>query len=84
MFFIYQWPVGGVRFPPWWEMEILNKPRRKSIITHLRLGLTLQKYFSHPSLIIYFFATPPIKPKMGTAPTHRTEIEGAAYIVGNY
>jgi hypothetical protein len=31
--------------------------------------VTLQKYFSHPSLVMYFFATPPIKPtanKWGT------------------
>jgi hypothetical protein len=26
---------------------------------------TLQKYFSHPSLVVYFFATPPIKLKVG-------------------
>ncbi len=26
---------------------------------------TLQKYFSHPSLLIFFFATPPIKLKPG-------------------
>ncbi len=29
--------------------------------------LTLQKCFSHPSLIIYFFATPPIRLKQRTA-----------------
>jgi len=27
--------------------------------------VTLQKYFSRPSLVIYFFATPPIKLKLG-------------------
>jgi hypothetical protein len=27
--------------------------------------VTLQKYFSHPSLVIYFFPTPPIKLKLG-------------------
>jgi hypothetical protein len=27
--------------------------------------VALQKYFSHPSLVIYFFATPPIKLKLG-------------------
>jgi hypothetical protein len=27
--------------------------------------ITLPKYFSHPSLVIYFFGTPPIKPKLG-------------------
>jgi hypothetical protein len=27
--------------------------------------VTLEKYFSHPSLVIYFFATPPIKVKLG-------------------
>jgi hypothetical protein len=27
--------------------------------------VTLQKYFSHPGLVIYFFATPPIKLKLG-------------------
>jgi hypothetical protein len=27
--------------------------------------VTLQKYFSHPSLAIYFFATPPIRLKLG-------------------
>jgi hypothetical protein len=27
--------------------------------------VTLPKYFSHPSLVIYFFATPPIKVKTG-------------------
>jgi hypothetical protein len=27
--------------------------------------VTLQKYFSHPSLVIYFFATPPMKLKLG-------------------
>jgi hypothetical protein len=27
--------------------------------------VNLQKYFSHPSLVIYFFATPPIKLKLG-------------------
>jgi hypothetical protein len=26
--------------------------------------VTLQKYFLHPSLVIYFFATPPIKLKL--------------------
>ncbi len=26
--------------------------------------VTLQKYFSHPSIVIYFFATPPIKLKL--------------------
>ncbi len=29
--------------------------------------MTLQNYFSHPSLVIYFFATPPIKTETGTA-----------------
>ncbi len=29
------------------------------------LYLTMQKYFSHPSLVIYFFPTPPIKLKLG-------------------
>jgi hypothetical protein len=28
-------------------------------------NVTLQKYFSHPSLVIYFFATPPIEMKLG-------------------
>jgi hypothetical protein len=32
------------------------------LIIHM---VTLQKYFSHPSLVIYFFATPPIKVKLG-------------------
>jgi hypothetical protein len=27
--------------------------------------MTLQKYFSHPSLVIYFFPTPPVKLKLG-------------------
>ncbi len=27
--------------------------------------VTLQKYFSHPSLVIYFFPIPPIKLKLG-------------------
>jgi hypothetical protein len=27
--------------------------------------VTPQKYFSHPSLVIYFFVTPTIKPKWG-------------------
>jgi hypothetical protein len=27
--------------------------------------VTLQKHFSHPSLVIYFFPTPPIKLKLG-------------------
>jgi hypothetical protein len=27
--------------------------------------MTLTKYFSHPSLVIYFFPTPPIKPNLG-------------------
>jgi len=27
--------------------------------------VTLQKYFSHPRLVVYFFATPPIKLKLG-------------------
>jgi hypothetical protein len=27
--------------------------------------VTLQKYFSHPSIVIYFFPTPPIKLKLG-------------------
>jgi len=27
--------------------------------------VTLRKYFSHPSLVLYFFATPPIKLKLG-------------------
>jgi hypothetical protein len=27
--------------------------------------VTLQKYFSHPNLLVYFFATPPIKLKLG-------------------
>jgi hypothetical protein len=31
-----------------------------SISTHARY-MTLQKYLSHPSLVIYFFATPPIR-----------------------
>jgi hypothetical protein len=26
--------------------------------------VTLQKYFSHPSLVIYFFATPPLQLKL--------------------
>jgi hypothetical protein len=30
-------------------------------------NVTLQKYFSHPSLVIYFFATPPQKTELGTA-----------------
>jgi hypothetical protein len=30
-------------------------------------NVTLQKYFSHPSLVIYFFATPPKKTELGTA-----------------
>jgi len=59
---------------PWWEMEILNRPKSKKH-PHLCIELTLQKYFSHPSLVIYFFATPPIKPKVGTAPTHRIELK---------
>jgi hypothetical protein len=29
--------------------------------------VTLRKYFSHPSLVMYSFATPPIKLKLGTA-----------------
>jgi hypothetical protein len=29
--------------------------------------VTLQKYFSHPSLVIYFFAMQPIKPKLGNS-----------------
>jgi hypothetical protein len=29
--------------------------------------VTLQNYFSHPSLVIYFFPTPPIKLETGTA-----------------
>jgi hypothetical protein len=29
--------------------------------------VALQKYFSHPSLVIYSFATPPIKTEIGTA-----------------
>jgi len=28
-------------------------------------SMSLPKYFSHPSLVIYFFPTPPIKPKLG-------------------
>jgi hypothetical protein len=27
--------------------------------------MTLQKHFSHPSLVIYFFPTPPRKPNLG-------------------
>jgi hypothetical protein len=27
--------------------------------------VTLKKYFSHPSIVIYFFATPYIKLKLG-------------------
>ncbi len=27
--------------------------------------VTLQKYFAHPSLVIYFFPTPPIRLKLG-------------------
>jgi hypothetical protein len=27
--------------------------------------VTLQKYFSHPSLVIWFFPTPPLKLKLG-------------------
>jgi len=34
--------------------------------------VTLQKYFSHPSLIIYFFPTPTIKLKLDC--TNRWEI----------
>ncbi len=35
-----------------------------SISRGVRYG-TLHKKISHPSLFIYFFATPPIKPKVG-------------------
>ncbi len=29
--------------------------------------MTQQKYFSYPTLVVYFFATPPIKPESGRA-----------------
>jgi len=38
------------------------------VIKSISIGaqyVTLQKYFSHPSLVIYFFPTPPIKLKLG-------------------
>jgi hypothetical protein len=38
---------------------------------------TLQKYFLHPSLAIYFFATLPIKLKMG-------QQTGAGLLIVNY
>ncbi len=37
--------------------------------------VTMQKYFSHPSLIIYFFLTPPIKIKLGLQIVGRLLIE---------
>jgi hypothetical protein len=36
--------------------------------------VTLQKYFSHPSLLIFFFATPPIKLKPG--PGRQMDLSG--------
>ncbi len=33
--------------------------------------LSMQKYFLHPNLVIYFFPTPPIKTKTGTATANR-------------
>jgi hypothetical protein len=46
---------------------------------------TLQKYFSHPSLVIYFFATPPIKLKLDqqiNGGTTITEPPGPIIMIG--
>jgi hypothetical protein len=42
----------------------LNNLKPKSISSGAQY-VTLRKYFSHPSLVMYFFATPPIKLKLG-------------------
>jgi len=45
------------------------------VINSISIGaqyVTLQKYFSHPSLVISFFPTPPHKTKTGTANTWET------------
>jgi len=36
--------------------------------------VTLQKYFSHPSLVVYFFPTPTIKLKLGLQMGGRLQI----------
>jgi hypothetical protein len=53
----------------------INAPQSGSLVVffqfldHLQwcsvCDVTLQKYFSHPCLVIYFFATPLIKRKLG-------------------
>jgi hypothetical protein len=48
----------------------------KSISSGAQYG-TLGKYFSHPSLVLYCFATPPTKLKLG-------QQIGGALIIGNH
>jgi hypothetical protein len=45
------------------DMQLLPKSMRASPVD--AQYVTIQKYFSHPSLVFYFFPTPPIKPKLG-------------------
>ncbi len=45
------------------DMQLLPKSIRVSPVD--AQYATIQKYFSHPSLVIYFFPTPPIKRKLG-------------------
>jgi len=47
------------------EKKIHWIPDGKNKDTSSAQYVTLQKYFSHPSLVIYFFATPAVKLKLG-------------------
>ncbi len=53
------WLVGAPPPPLSFESP---QPKRA---TMKKFVMTLQIFFSHPSLVIYFFATPPIKLKLG-------------------
>jgi hypothetical protein len=45
--------------------------------------MTLQKLFSHPNLVIYFFfATPPIKLKLGES--KQTQQIGGGLLIANH
>ncbi len=44
-----------------WSFNILLHDEFRASPPVLSMYVTLQKYFSHPSLIMYCFATPPIK-----------------------
>jgi len=42
----------------------------------------MQNYFSHPSLVIYFFATPPLKLKLGQQITTNSNPLGPIIMMG--